>query len=72
MITKGNLKGRELRKLRKEAGLRQDQLASLLCVVPVTVHNWETGKTGISAPMEIALRTMLDVKIAEKQMEEEE
>ncbi len=41
------MKQDELRQIRESLGLSQDKFANLLKVTPRTIHNWESGQTGI-------------------------
>jgi transcriptional regulator with XRE-family HTH domain len=41
----------QLKRIRRELGLTQKQLAERLGVIPVTVARWELGLRGISEPV---------------------
>lgn len=51
--------GKELRALRKSAGLTQRQLSSRVDVDTGTISRWERGVMDISVPASLALRAIL-------------
>lgn len=50
----------ELKKLRREAGISQEELARIIGTSVFTVSAWETGKTAIRKCAEIAIRATLE------------
>lgn len=53
---KSELKGEQVRFLRKEMDLRQTDLASLVNVSPQTVARWEKDQTEVPGPVNVLLR----------------
>ena len=56
----------ELRTLRKQAGLTQEQLADLLSIDRMTVSRWETGKVPIDTITAIAIHAVVDAHLENK------
>ena len=48
---------------RVNAGLTQEDVARLIKVSPVTIINWERGKTEIKEPSKMALAQLYGVEI---------
>ena len=53
--------GESIRKLRKEAGFTQEQLAEALGVSVSAVHKWESGKARPTAEKQARLSEVLDI-----------
>lgn len=52
------MKPEELRELRKQAGITQEQLAGLLGRDRMTISRWESGKVPIDFAKELAIRAV--------------
>jgi repressor LexA len=53
------MKGTELRKIREELGLTQDELAKALSVAANTVARWERGERKIPNHLPLAMKTVV-------------
>ena len=51
--------GKDLKKLRKRMGIRQEDLAKMLDVDPLTISRWERGER---RPMPVHLRKLERIK----------
>jgi DNA-binding transcriptional regulator YiaG len=59
------LNGSEIRFLRKQMDISQDQLAEILAVTDQTVARWEKQETEITGPAELLLRVIYLTEILE-------
>ena len=57
-----------LKSLRVNKGLTQKEVAKILNVSPLTIHNWETGKHKISAVMLNKLSVLYGITIENIQL----
>ncbi len=60
LAKRGISNGKELKFLRKEAGLTGQALAELLDVTPKTVSRWETGESSIPKTIAFTVMALVD------------
>jgi DNA-binding transcriptional regulator YiaG len=58
--------GSEVRRIRKQLGLTQDEFARLIGVHLVSVSRWETGKMGIRLTAEKLMRLLAKSAVKSK------
>ena len=58
-----NVVSESIKKLRKEKGMTQDELAEKLCVTRQAVSNWEMGKTQPDVDTLTKLAEVFDVSV---------
>ena len=63
IIQEHGVSGKEIRFLRTEMGLTQDELAERLKVTRKTVSTWETGSSPMDSNAEFVLRTLAAEKV---------
>ena len=70
LVTRGIRSGNELALVRKVAGLRATEVATMLDVTPETVSRWETGKIAIPRSVAYVVGDLLErPKAARKKLE---
>lgn len=76
IIQESGLSGKEVRFLRTEMGLTQEQLAAVIKVSRATVNRWESGRGSIDPNAEFLIRMLaaeklgIDLKLSVEEMAE--
>jgi DNA-binding transcriptional regulator YiaG len=70
IVSKSGLSGRELKFLRSELGLTQDQLADVLHKESLTVSRWERGENSIDPNAETVVRMLAIERLGLKKVKD--